>query len=617
MLQLDDRRLYSQCLRPPSGYRFDAGVATTYSLDLAGLLAFPVSLVSSADLDPEELLANPVELLDAVRKVMGRLTVFAQGARVVPPARGSPLFGLIEDAYYEARAPNGGAFHPKLWLLRFTSEGDESVLLRALVLSRNLTFDRSWDVVVSLEGTPNANRTVRASAGLRDLVAALPTLATTDVPTARRQLIEALADEAGRTSFEPPTDLSNHEPRFEVIGLDRRRWVPDLQGRAVLVVSPFLKKTALDRVRKLGPESQARLLSRGLALDELGGAARKGWECLTASEEALAAEDEADDGAASVETGLRGLHAKAFCVESGSEATWWLGSANCTAAAFEGSNVELMVRLTGHRKHVGIDCFLQAVQDRLAIRYVAGSEEPLADPQRVAVDVAERAAEAVLRAPLTIDCTPAATGYDLSLRGRLDLSAALGDVAVCAWPVTLAPSEARDVIAAASLDGIVFPALSVAHLTCQIAFAVTARVSDASHTLRFVRKLEATGFPEDRASHILRAVIGNRAAFLHFLRCQLGTFEGLEGLFHRRLPRSSRDGSVGTASESSADFALLEELLPLVRRHPERLDSIDRVVRALRESPETSAVIPEEFLTMWRTAVEYARRHSTKGRVSK
>ena len=46
-----------------------------------------------------------------------------------------------------ARARNGGEFHSKVWLLRFGSEQrDEPTRMRLLVLSRNLTFDRCWDV---------------------------------------------------------------------------------------------------------------------------------------------------------------------------------------------------------------------------------------------------------------------------------------------------------------------------------------------------------------------------------------------------------------------------------------------------------------------------------------
>jgi hypothetical protein len=51
----------------------------------------------------------------------------------------------------EVQAPKGGVFHPKLWLLRYTAE-NQPAFYRLLNLSRNLTFDRSWDIILCLEG---------------------------------------------------------------------------------------------------------------------------------------------------------------------------------------------------------------------------------------------------------------------------------------------------------------------------------------------------------------------------------------------------------------------------------------------------------------------------------
>ena len=43
------------------------------------------------------------------------------------------------------------SFHPKTWTLQYEdAEGNQH--FRFIVLSRNLTFDRSWDVAVSLDG---------------------------------------------------------------------------------------------------------------------------------------------------------------------------------------------------------------------------------------------------------------------------------------------------------------------------------------------------------------------------------------------------------------------------------------------------------------------------------
>ena len=50
-------------------------------------------------------------------------------------------------------------------------------MYRLLVLSRNLTFDRSWDVALALDGELLPRRTVANSRPLSDFVAALPAMA--------------------------------------------------------------------------------------------------------------------------------------------------------------------------------------------------------------------------------------------------------------------------------------------------------------------------------------------------------------------------------------------------------------------------------------------------------
>src|SRR5580700_5687317 len=60
------------------------------------------------------------------------------------------LYGLLESSVVQVTAPHGGVFHPKIWVLRFKRAGHvEDVVLRVLILSRNLTGDRSWDLSLS------------------------------------------------------------------------------------------------------------------------------------------------------------------------------------------------------------------------------------------------------------------------------------------------------------------------------------------------------------------------------------------------------------------------------------------------------------------------------------
>src|SRR4051794_39066931 len=159
MLDPNSRSLLADAVRPPPGYRFAAGVALTYSLDLTTLLTIPVELAVLASGRRDELLKDPVALLEALRRTTAKLAVVCQRGRIHVPGIPHVLYGLLEPCVIEVNAPNGGVFHPKLWALRYEAVdadgGDNDVLVRLVVLSRNLTPDHSWDLSLVLEGSPH------------------------------------------------------------------------------------------------------------------------------------------------------------------------------------------------------------------------------------------------------------------------------------------------------------------------------------------------------------------------------------------------------------------------------------------------------------------------------
>ena len=73
----------------------------------------------------------------------GNVTVYAQRGRIDVPRGLHVLYGLLQSIVCDVASHGGGAFHPKLWVLRFDTSGTHESLLQVLVLSRNLTSDRS------------------------------------------------------------------------------------------------------------------------------------------------------------------------------------------------------------------------------------------------------------------------------------------------------------------------------------------------------------------------------------------------------------------------------------------------------------------------------------------
>ena len=183
MLPPDSRTTAFELIRPPSGYRLDFAVLTTYTLDLEALLVLPLSVLAHPDGGLEELLADPLRLHQAIRDAGDRVHAFVDEKGIAIPRGARSLYSMLESSVHPVRAPNRGAFHPKVWVARFTA-ADEAAedLLRVAVLSRNLTFDRSWDVALASEALLRSRRRVAASRPLHDLLLALPQLAVEPGP---------------------------------------------------------------------------------------------------------------------------------------------------------------------------------------------------------------------------------------------------------------------------------------------------------------------------------------------------------------------------------------------------------------------------------------------------
>ena len=175
MLSPDSRTVAFDLLRPPAGHELDFALLTTYTLDLEALLALPLGLVARSDNGLEELLADPLLLLEGLRRAGERIHVFVDRAGIAIPRTRRELYALLEPSVHPVRAPGRGAFHPKVWVLRFMSENG-APLIRVAVLSRNLTFDRSWDIAFATEASPMPRQRSAGSRPLAEFVRGLPEL---------------------------------------------------------------------------------------------------------------------------------------------------------------------------------------------------------------------------------------------------------------------------------------------------------------------------------------------------------------------------------------------------------------------------------------------------------
>lgn len=606
-LDPETRLLYGDSLQAPPGYRFDAGVATTFSLDFETALAIPVSLALFAADNREEILQHPIALLEGAERIAGRLAVFAEAGQIhAVHAQQSRLCSLLEKVIVEVQAPKEGSFHPKIWALRFKpldDEGDD--LLRVLVLSRNLTRDRSWDIAVRLDGR-RTRQPKAQNRPLHALISKLPSLAVGNISPEQRALTTELAEDIRFGEWILPDGCETLE--FAVNGLGGRPWQPQECTR-IGVVSPFCDDEALATLARKARRSAEVLISRPDQLACISAETLNDFGRVAVLDEMA----EREDGEEAESTAFEGLHAKIIVAEHSWDTRLTLGSGNATTPAFiSGRNVEFFVTFTGKTSKLGsIDTILgESGFGRLTCAYVPGELAAAEASERAAERVLLFARRALARGGLTIRCEAVATeglgNWRLWLVPPEEGIALAGIQQVRVWPITRGEGHARD-----AKDSLAFGQpldLGVVPLADVTRFlAIELNEQATGRTILFSTGLPVEGLPAERDAAIMRSVINDRKTFLRYLRLLL---TALGDPFSAALAATGNGSGAGWAMSVADDEPMLEELVRALCAKDGRLDAVDRLMTRLDETTSVGTdPIPEEFRTLWqvfRSALEVA-----------
>ncbi|MQT52090.1 MULTISPECIES: phospholipase D family protein [Pseudomonas] len=578
-----DRLDYGEKLQAPEGFQLSYAVATSYSLELDTLLCLPLALSLNGTLE-----GNPhggkLAALEGIRQLKGRLKVFFQQGNIKVPSTFTPLFTLLEPCLVPM-VPSGGfsSFHPKIWLLRFTND-TRQVRYRLLVLSRNLTFDRSWDLAVALEGEV-AKESSRENEGLLELLQEL-------APFARHK------DKA--LDFAPAFSLFKKElPRVVWQKPNGFRELKTLLGKAqqvpldlgsstntVLVISPFLHAEALDMLKERGERHW--LFSRAEELERLGAEKLAGWECFALNQRVVNGEDHLDNGK------TQNLHAKLVLVQNGATSHWHVGSANATKAALGGlrqappRNTEFMLRLSSSG--------IAQSAEQLKLELIGSEENPTGvfiphsfqNEEQQAQSSDEEGLRKLLHTLIK---------DDWSVRAKVNADFTYRCEVHCSAPL-LAGSESvqvrfLDVTGYQDLKAtLVWDRLSLLQVSAFL--VVKVRVGDKVIERVIKASLIIDG-GDGREQKIVSDLIDSPHKLLAYIRMVLQPDHEKTEWFARDPGVSALDGSDELLSHLMCG-PIYESLLLCAARQPERLQRIEAVLSHLRS---VEGRIPDDFNRLW------------------
>lgn len=574
----EDRLDYGNELLPPEGFHFVRAVATTYSLDFETLIAALVPLALKGDIDDKELYSNPIAILQAIRKVIGRLVIFCEAGQIKVPTSRNRLASLLDEVVVQVALPRKGrcypSFHPKTWLVEYANNEGEH-LWRFIVLSRNMSKDHSWDVAVSFEGEKRTG----SYGATKDLVRFLEYLrgrVHKGAGTDRQWKVtnEMISSLAGVSFFcESPFDGFDIFP----MGIDRDAKPVNIFKVSepfddLVVISPFLSPGLIKELNGGDDGTKERewiLISRAEALGKLEPSDADKFRKYMLREVTTESNERQD------------LHAKVYLRRRGSQTELWIGSANATESGTS-RNVEMMVCLYCYNRHLNANKLMNDICGGDPSGKTSPLEEVF-DVGECGVEVsdeeaARRAAEETIREICRLKMVGRVVTDGEQYRMSLNVPSDREFTGVTTYPIN-APDNRME------LRGDVVvnfrEPMELEDLSSLFVFSV----EYVGGKVERVVKVPVEGIPDARNDAILNKIVKDRSALLRYLAMLLSPNPALT---LRQLDEAGVFLADGDGQQSSARLmpGLYEEMLIAAAESQERIREVGNLLGKIRSDDE-------------------------------
>ena len=605
----NDRLDYGSILSPPPNYQLDFTIGSTYSLDLDALVGASISLGLSAESD-SDLNKNPIFLLEALRSTGDKIALFCESGQIKLPNKPTPLYILLEEMVFQVINDNNtkyskyASFHPKTWLLRYVNHENE-VLYRFVILSRNLTFDRSWDLSFSMDG----KLTDKQSSKNNPLINFIKYLSrySNDV---KRDRIYEIAKELEFVNFELKSPFDGFE--FIVNGIDSSNPIQNQQLfksnslEKLLIMSPFLSKGVInDFNKRKNSKSKAILITRLNSLGQLKDENLENFEFYALKDEVIDGEsllsDESeqslkdkenknsnDDSKGDVidnekliseeskQFPKQDIHAKMYVVEKTKYTDLYMGSLNASDNALNG-NVEFMIKLWARKRRFNINKLLKDMfNDGKDNPFQLVNMETIKEPSDGGSDL-NLIVKNIVRLNACAKIISRQNSYDLEVRFAKDCNR---------YDIEINPLLSNKT--AKFSRKIIFKNLTKVQLS--EFFVITVRKDE--DTVRRVIKIPVDNLPEDRQKDVVSEVINDKTAFIRYVAFLLGDEYVLSSI------EEDGDGEGGNPNNFTVQLPeLYEKMLKSAMYAPEKFVELEYLIKTLSKDN----VVPEGFEELYET----------------
>ena len=596
-----DRTDYNIILMPPDGYKLDKAIGTTYSLDLEALTAVAICLGLSEETD-SKLMQNPISMLNTLQKVSDKIILFCEAGQIKAPLKPTALSILLEKMVVEVALPKDRqlgrypAFHPKTWVLSYVNkDGDKKY--RFVVMSRNLTFDRSWDVSFSMD----SSRMVRQKKKTKPIINFLDFLSgsvSNNVKDAgkKRTLIRNMQVELADVSFS--LDSKEFGENFEILPLgigknayqmsedvlfSTDRNSADSTFHELVVMSPFLSESVIAdfNIAERGlSDSKRTLITRRSELSKLKEMDTDNFTIYVLKDEIVDGEDAISDEM--TDKMKQDIHAKIYIRRKYADVDLYLGSMNASYSAIN-KNVEMMLWLGTKNKYLNGEKFLKDI--------FCGPADDVKNPfEKVTVmdavqdidgdnkNALEQKIKELCRAKRKATITEDNYG---KYKVTVEFPGVTSDKTIMVSPFN---SKQEHTLC----EKIEFTELEILQLS--EFYELTAK--EGEDEIHRIIMIPTIGFPEDRESAVVNSIVKDRASFVEYIAFVLGD-DYLASMLEKK-----QIGESGIFQHSNDAMPVLyEKMLKTSVEEPERFRDIGYVLKMVTDKE----IIPDEFRELYDT----------------
>jgi hypothetical protein len=582
----EDRLNYSDLLTPPKGYEVDFAIGTTYSLDLEALVGVPLALCLSEEMD-RTFQDDPLYVLEGLRRSADRFAIFCEAGQMKVPQNGNVIFSLLENSVFEVALKNGHSFHPKLWIIKYKDE-NQNVLYRLLVLTRNLTFDRSWDMAISLEGKRNKKKTLKNRPLADFLIYLLPFIHDKN----KKKLMRKMISELDFVHFDP---ADKRIPSFEFCPLGINGYGLENTGlferyHHMIIMSPFISKSMMIKLNHLSRSNPTKvLITRRTELHKLDESMLTDFDVyalkdiVVEGEEAISGENAENESAQPQD-----IHAKLYLTTNYNEHHLYVGSANCSYNAFHG-NLEFLLKLKYQKYGFKISDILDDLfgEDEQENPFEKIEQIPLIDePENSVTDELEKGIKQL--------CRSNSRGVVLHKNEQFSLQIEFDQIPENI-NFSIGPLLSKKVEQLQKVTLIEYLSM------LELGYFYKIIAEKKGEKVERIIKIQTEGIPEERNQEIYRSIIKDPYTFLRYVAFLLSDdflLSAIEQLGKKK--NGNGDWNVMTGNYP----VLYENMLKAAAYSPEKLQDVENVLHMINDQE----IVPKAFQQLYETFVQAVKK---------